>query len=545
MQKHILLLMFIHTFACNVYTQSWNKSGSCHINVNNGAKWTDSENKKDIIDAEFKIIYMNDKNKPTGWCSGTLINRNTNNGTLGYYFITARHCMQGENLNAKHTLCFNYQSPNDDNNSTPESNRGKIPVDTSYEYLHKTKLKLVNSFYWGDFALCEIETPIPPHFNVYYAGWTPNLFSSPSLCNTPNSYIAIHHPAGDIKKISGTNALLKLETPVATGCYTITKIIDVLFGWIWGHKISTQVICNYVDIPWCTAPYWCHGGVEGGSSGSGLFNSSNRQMGILSGALFECGTVAPTTFGKFKSNYYNASIKNTLNPSNNVWVDLVGMGGRRITCYDNLVLPGASNGEYYPAKHYKGDNTITLQANNTIIANANLRIHNEAVYYFKAGNSINLKPGFKVEAGAHFNAKIESCQSRASNESDESAAIQQHFIEYMSQINVPAYQPFNLVNFMKQEENAVVTHSQNAALKLYGNSSDGLFEIEILSVENEKEYTIMITDLLGKKVYAKNFHNNPSTYRLNLNLQGYPDGMYFINVIGNGINLSEKLVINK
>jgi len=32
--------------------------------------------------------------------------------------------------------------------------------------------------FWGDFAMFEILTPVPPHFNIAYAGWNPNKFNN-------------------------------------------------------------------------------------------------------------------------------------------------------------------------------------------------------------------------------------------------------------------------------------------------------------------------------------------------------------------------------
>jgi hypothetical protein len=107
----------------------------------------------------------------------------------------------------------------------------------------------------------EIIIPLPPHFNYGYAGWSPSRFwvlanSGPlNLPLPPTRIVSFHHSNADIKKISGYGQLLWTETPIATSCYTITQIIDIAFGWLWGHSVSTQVICNYVDNPFITIPF--------------------------------------------------------------------------------------------------------------------------------------------------------------------------------------------------------------------------------------------------------------------------------------------------
>jgi hypothetical protein len=282
--------------------------------------------------------------------------------------------------------------------------------ENKYEYAHISKLRLVDSETWGDFALCEILTPLPPHFNVSYAGWNSSLNFSGGIdimspCGTPLDYYGIHHPRGDIKKLSTTNDFIKGETPIASGCYVITTVVDVLFGWIWGNSVSTQVICNYVDNPWLTVANWCEGGIENGSSGSGFFDRSGNIIGVLSGGIFECsGFAGITTYGKFRNNYFRSAVKNTLNPSNELLVDLFGLPSRKITCYNSLTLPGVEgvSKHYFPASHYQSDNTIVLQALHELTIADSILVHPGADYRFYAGDVINvelidIKEGATVE----------------------------------------------------------------------------------------------------------------------------------------------------
>ena len=51
------------------------------------------------------------------------------------------------------------------------------------------------NYSFSDFALLELSASPPDSYNVFYAGW--------SAIDTPaDSVVAVHHPSGDIKKIS-------------------------------------------------------------------------------------------------------------------------------------------------------------------------------------------------------------------------------------------------------------------------------------------------------------------------------------------------------
>jgi hypothetical protein len=423
-------------------------SAGCHDNVNWGG--VSVMGRQDVISSSFKILFSNG-----GPCTATLVNRAVDQDDLGYYFIMARHCLYlGPDvpLSTPQTLVFNYQSSGVPNSSTPYSNRGFTNNQSTslnpsgfpdnpygYEYRQQILLTKVADVPWGDFVLMRIETPLPPHFNVYYSGWNPSelvadgiSFGNSVPCNLANRFGIFHHPKGDIKKAAGANQLLNPTAPTYAICDVVTTVIDVLFGWIWGNSSSTQVICNYVDIPWYTVPYWCSGGTEEGSSGSGLFNPANRFIGPLSGDLFVCSGVATTTFGKFKNVYPQAAIKNTLNPSNNLGIDLWGINGRRISCYTNLVLPGGHQqaAYYFPANHYQSENRIQLRAQGSITVAAPITILSGAHYEFLAGNFIDinalnaLNAMVDVHAGATLDIRPEGCTKSAPTAQNEAPAFE-------------------------------------------------------------------------------------------------------------------------
>lgn len=207
---------------------------------------------------------------------------------------------------------FHYQSP-DGSNITAYSNQGigrevmqiSLAADQSetqyhdnYEYWHESKLRLVADYSWGDFALLEILSPIPPYFNLSFAGWNPSRFNNgigfvAPIPTSPSRMITKHHPSGDIKKANGVNYGNYSQLPTALSCYTVATAIDVVFGWIWDRSVSTKSICKYVDDPWIYVLAYQYGRTEEGSSGAGLFNSDNRMVGVLSGGLATCNWLNP------------------------------------------------------------------------------------------------------------------------------------------------------------------------------------------------------------------------------------------------------------
>lgn len=376
----------------------------------------------------------------TGYtCSGMLMNRATEQDQLGFYVSCSRHCLFGPdvNLSEDQVVIFNYQSPTANSSDTPISNRGIVYGQSAglfsngFEYYHKTKLRIVKEHWWGDFILLEILTPVPPHYNVYFTGWNPSplyaegiIIGNPPPCYASNPFSCVHHPSSDVKKISGTNVVTEITGPGVLVCDVVTTVVDVLFGWIWGNESSTQVICNYLDVPWYTVPLWCEGGAEGGSSGSGLVNVNNRYIGSLSGGWFDCRALAGSTYGKFKNFYPYGAVKTALNPSNDVWVDLVGVGGRRIQCYSNLELPGgayslSNHAYYFPANHYQAENRVELRAEGQIEVTAPIHILPGAHYEFKAGSSVLLNGLVDVAPGATFVAAVEGCTRSASGGTQE------------------------------------------------------------------------------------------------------------------------------
>ena len=143
-------------------------ASSCYVNANahiQGNLVIRNIPKRATFKINFKLAGASSEN-----CTGTLINRNTTQNGLGFYFITAGHCFTDTDLsdpNKEFDLIFNYESPTSESNSTPISNRGaktnsQPPTniqslntsDNGFQYIHRSKLRLVVEIFFISFKGC-------------------------------------------------------------------------------------------------------------------------------------------------------------------------------------------------------------------------------------------------------------------------------------------------------------------------------------------------------------------------------------------------------
>jgi hypothetical protein len=122
----------------------------------------------------------------------------------------------------------------------------------------------------SDFYLVLLSQSIPDSFNVYMNGWNRKDTASPSG-------VGIHHPEGDVKKIS-TYLLPLVSTNYMGG--------PVISHWqvIWAQTANG------------------HGVTEGGSPGSPIFDNNGMIVGTLTGGFSNCDSASLNSadyYGKF------------------------------------------------------------------------------------------------------------------------------------------------------------------------------------------------------------------------------------------------------
>lgn len=227
----------------NWYPQKVNESGACNMDVicSDGDPW------RDEIRSEARIL------NGGGLCTGTLVNNTAQDETP--YFLTANHC--GPASMGSAVFRFNYDSPicgsqSTANSTTPSSNN------TINGCSHRA------SKADSDFGLVELNSIPPASYNVYYAGWD-------NSSTAPQSAVGIHHPSGDVKKISFD------DDPLT----------------------SAQGLSSVSNSEWRIEAWERNTTTEGGSSGSGLWNQNHHIVGQLHGGTANCSNSVDDYYGKF------------------------------------------------------------------------------------------------------------------------------------------------------------------------------------------------------------------------------------------------------
>ncbi len=239
-------------------------SGAC----NNNVICPEADGWRDDIRASAMILLGNG----TRWCSGSMINNSRRDGKP--YFLTANHCLTGSV--SSWVFMFNYDSPYCD--SLVDGNLSQTLQGA----------QLVSSSDSSDFALLLLDDLPPKDYNVYYSGWSRENVKKDSV-------VGIHHPDGDVKKIS-----FDYDSVVHSGYYEPgDKYWEVLD--------------------------WDDGTTEPGSSGSPLFDKNHRIIGQLHGGDANCSNDDQDYYGKIWSSWDDseeptARLQNWLNPKDDLLV---------------------------------------------------------------------------------------------------------------------------------------------------------------------------------------------------------------------------------
>ncbi len=227
------------------YARAFGSSGSC----NNNVICPEGDNWRAQIRAVAMIVVSG-----SGICSGTLLNNCAQNGTP--YFLTANHCLPG-NLNVSTWVFrFNWDSPT----CSPTTNG---PTNQTI-----SGATLLAHSAGSDCALLQLGSTPPASYNVFYAGWDHSG-------TIPTSQTCIHHPSGDIKKISfDVNAAGQSTVNLGNGSAQCWHVFN-----------------------------WDDGTTEPGSSGSGFFDQNKRIIGQLYGGSATCSNNVDDYFGRFDISY--------------------------------------------------------------------------------------------------------------------------------------------------------------------------------------------------------------------------------------------------
>jgi len=245
----------------------------CHININctQGNAWQD--HKRGIV----RMLRVFEEG--IGWCTGSLINNTNQDGTP--YVLSAFHCIAGftPNLNLWR-FDFNYEFSGC--NNEPDE-----PIRYSMQ-----GCQYRSGREQSDFLLLELDDVIPQFYNVYFHGW------NRSDTAIPSNMTGIHHPRGDVKKISTS------DQPITIFNNSI----------IWSNSVTTPPNHHF-------RVFLTEGTIEDGSSGSALFNENGLIVGQLHGGNAGCNTSNTTYYGRLslsweEGNTPDTRLRDWLDPAN-------------------------------------------------------------------------------------------------------------------------------------------------------------------------------------------------------------------------------------
>jgi lysyl endopeptidase len=241
------------------FAKAFGDAGNCHNNVNCAA-YADWANQKRSV-----VCLVSGGSE---FCTGVVVNNTSNDGTP--YVLSANHCGTADGT---WIYRFNWEAagcPDPATNPASQSLTGGTAISNRAG---------------SDFALSRINLAIPANYNVFFAGWNRNNV-------TADSAVCIHHPQGDIKKISFADNATISGTYNGADCWRVGS--------------------------------WTSGVTEPGSSGSPLFDQDHRIVGQLYGGPSFCGATGTANndyYGKFSTSWATGTstssrLREWLDPTN-------------------------------------------------------------------------------------------------------------------------------------------------------------------------------------------------------------------------------------
>jgi hypothetical protein len=293
--------------------ESFGESGDCNKNIKCYPNWDKQS------DAVAMVLLSNGDEL----CSGALLNNTAQN--FRPFFLSAFHCIDYESphdelsdseIRDAENWMFKFQY------KVTECNGNTVRISYTYK-----KANFRAAWYNTDFALMELKNSPLENDEITWLGWDRRGY-------VPSDVTCIHHPAGDVMKISIDN-----ESPAITSITNTT-------GSHW-----------HIDD-------WKVGTTQGGSSGSPLLDNNQRVVGQdhAGDCIYcdPCDDIKGTYFGRFSRSWTGGGTPATQLKH---WLDPINSGAQTLNTVRSPVItgpnPACASNATYSLNNLPSDATVT------------------------------------------------------------------------------------------------------------------------------------------------------------------------------------------
>lgn len=476
----------------NTFSDGYGTSGSCNIDINcsHGDDWC----------AEKRAVSLILVNDNTAWCTGCLINNVRED--LTPYYLTAEHCIVGQNTN---TMIFRFKYWNQGCGWGTPSNWVSI-AGANLRANHSAT----------DFALLELSSAPPAGDGIIYAGWD-------RTTSAATSATAIHHPRGDAMKIS----------------HDFNSLSSV--SWYSGASNHWRAVFD-------------QGIVQHGSSGSPLFNQNHKIVGQLHGNQYNqcdrrnnachCSQTPIGEYGKFDISWFGGGSSSTRLKD---WLDPDNTGTATLNATSpKIYLINRSHwgNEQFAALenlHIEGEVTTGHPIyGNTFCQTSGAPFTTEAgsVITFTS-KTITINRGTEFKSGSEVTITAQNNISCSDNLVDGDYINKLCNSQVSALIKYPNHNGDNISDFdteVSSMNKEITSLNTIADIILYPNPNSGSFSV---AFNNTEQKTIQIVNVLGNLIYKK----QTTESSINIKLPDAGKGFYFINVQSESIQYNAKVLI--
>ncbi|MEM6803588.1 MAG: proprotein convertase P-domain-containing protein [Bacteroidota bacterium] len=457
-------------------------SGSCNIDVLCG-----SAQGLPLIDEYRDIIQSVGVYGFNGntFCTGFLVNNTAQD--CKPYFMTADHCGVSSGNAPTMVIYWNFQ------NSTCRTPGSSPSGGNGDGQLNLSNSGAIYRAGWSgsDFALVELDDPVNPAANPYFAGW------DRSANFTPDSVVCVHHPNTDEKRISFE--------------YDNTFLGNQGNG-------AANPNSNYIVVS-----DWDDGTTEGGSSGAPLFDKEGRVIGQLFGGLAACGNNSYDAFGWINKSWTGAGSSSSRLSD---WLDPMGSGVQTLegrNCANSVIVSPTLLSACSVSDNGSSVN-FNLEAGQGFSANVNLSVNNLPSGFSASFGANPVAPGssttltVQIPAGYNGNVNFEVVGDDGVESSNSPLILE---VTNLSPISTTQTSPadrslsFSTVGMLEWQTQATMLYDLQVASDANFNSialnetelSDSEFQLEGGDLEEETTYywRVRSTNACGVSAWSSVF----------------------------------------